>query len=71
VEERVTLTGERVVKPLDEIANEIKAAVEAVLAANGLTLDGEVRGVLAVRGQPESGTGFGVDLGEGLPQGWK
>lgn len=55
----------------DRVARDVRAAVEAALAALGFELDGELRGVLREAGRPETGNGFAAPVGAGLPEGWR
>lgn len=48
----------------------IQAAVEKALAEVGVEVHGQLRGVVHDTGRPETGNGFAVDVGDGLPPGW-
>jgi hypothetical protein len=53
-----------------EAVARLRAGVEAAAADAGLEVSGELRGVVCDAGRPETGTGFAVAGGAGLPPGW-
>jgi hypothetical protein len=61
---------------IDRLSRELAAAIAAVLDRYstvdlpGMELHGELRGILQHRGHPETGNGFCLTLGNGVPDGW-
>jgi len=63
--------------PMEAIEREINEAILQALAkyatsgySVGLEFHGELRGILQDIGHPETGTGWGFKIGNGLPPGW-
>ena len=63
--------------PIEAIKREINEAILQALAKyatsdypGGMEFNGELRGILQYRDHPETGTGWGFKIGNGLPPRW-
>jgi hypothetical protein len=55
----------------EETTAELKRAITETCQRLGVEFNGELRGILSEPGQQKTGVGFGVEIGSGVPPGWR